>query len=56
MADGETTACRMSDLGSKPESARVVDVHWFNTVEFVDKLNVRSLTPERHKVPKPQQH
>jgi len=53
MADGETTACRMSDFGSKPDSASVVDVHWFNTVEFVDKLNVRSLTPESHNILKP---
>jgi len=39
----------MSDFGSKPDNASVVDVHWFNTVEFVDKLNVRSLTPETHR-------
>jgi len=41
-------ACRMSDFGSKPDSASVVDVHWFNTVEFVDKLNDSSLIPETH--------
>jgi len=45
----------MSDLGSSPDNASVVDVHWFNTVEFVDKLNVSSLTPGRHNMLKSRQ-